>query len=131
MVIKHKCSLHEPVCSSVHLNNKDHSYNGWSNYETWATNLWIGEQEVWSKEVARIILRSKDQREAADRLQEMIEESPNNLQWFIESYAQSSLVSGTDLYKGFNRIDWLEIVEFWWNEDNWSIWAFEMRSDNS
>jgi len=68
MVVQHKA-----VCSSVHLRNKDHSYNGWSNYETWATGLWLDNDPYTSEEVERIAKMKGELYQKIEAMRELVD----------------------------------------------------------
>lgn len=102
-------------------------YNGWKNYETWVTALWIDNdegsykesralvesaridatderEEWWSDEMAanRIIFR------AADFLEAWVEQ---DFQDCVAEMAEGHRVFGDLLGYAFGQVDWYEIAE--------------------
>lgn len=86
-------------------------YNGWTNYETWAVNLWMdneqGSQEYWHGEAKRILdsdeLRDHESQIAAlaDSLKEQHEESLPELTGFA-----ADLLNGA-----MSEVNWYEIAK--------------------
>jgi len=90
------------------------SYEGWSNYETWAVNLWLSNDELSYRTVmewARESRAGEDRHDydeprfrLADRLKETLEEDMPDL--------GASMWSDL-LRAGFAEVDWTEIAESW------------------
>lgn len=81
----------------------DETYNGWANYETWATNLWLSNEEE-TYNLVRTIVRNAGDANPSRLIRESIEEGL----WGDE--APASL--GTDLVRNaLDRVDWPAIVE--------------------
>lgn len=82
----------------------DETYNGWKNYETWATNLWLSNEEE-TYHLVRTLVRGEPLTHLAARL---IRESIEEAMWGDE--APASL--GTDLVRhALDRVDWPAVVE--------------------
>ena len=89
------------------------SYNGWSNYQTWLTNLWMdnseGSQEYY-QEIAQECLdeaegdKQKATRNLAKHLEESHEESMEDLKLSVGVF--SDLLS-----HALGSVDWHEIAE--------------------
>jgi hypothetical protein len=97
-------------------------YQGWTNYETWAVNLWLdneeGSQRYWTRAAEDALeeatddgdpemqetYRSKAVSALANRLQEEIEEGMPDLGCTLWSDLLSAAVS---------EVDWYEIALSW------------------
>lgn len=93
-------------------------YNGWTNYETWATALWIDNEEGSYGEARRIVsevvttaVQSEwDQAHAgrcANALKDWAEE------WFIDPFTEDSPAGlHADLLRAaWSEVNWYEIAE--------------------
>jgi len=72
----------------------DQEYNGWTNYETWATNLWIDEYQMFDAE--------------------NVPESDSCLSDYVEEFVLSKLVDNfaSDLIRcSLGNVNWSEILE--------------------
>lgn len=84
------------------------SYNGWSNYETWLVNLWLGEEDYF------LYLQ--------DLLNEGTEfKSPYQLSLFIKDYIeeQNPLADQCTMYSdllssALSKVDYREIAKHYW-----------------
>ena len=77
-------------------------YNGWVNYETWATYSWMSSDE-WSHHALTSIARSTpDPHTIAERLRDFLRELMPDL---------SGTLWSDLLLTAFDRIDWLEVAE--------------------
>lgn len=47
----------------------DETYNGWKNWETWNTNLWIANEEGWYNEAREIVARHTEEPEEGETLE--------------------------------------------------------------
>lgn len=94
------------------MNRKE--YNGWTNYETWAVNLWMsneqGSSEYWASVADEIsspdspeyIADADTQKHTlADRLKDEHEEALPELQGFASDLLRAA----------FSEVDWREIAE--------------------
>ena len=82
-------------------------YNGWTNYETWAVNLWIDNDGM--DEEVRERVSGLDEYRAGKAIQEMIEEL-NPLA--DEASMFSDLLSGA-----LSEVNWQEIAEHYLEEE--------------
>jgi hypothetical protein len=87
----------------------DATYNGWSNYETWAVNLWIdnseGSQDYWS-ERARECLKDADfdKEEAVSSLADEIENEHEEAMPEVEGVFSDLLRAAV------GSVDWREVA---------------------
>jgi hypothetical protein len=96
-------------------------YNGWTNYPTWAVNLWLGNDEglynMTRERVAEIADETESRSEywtleeshrytAADSLKDMVEELAG------DAYSEASFVSDLLRY-ALGEVDWHEIADAW------------------
>ena len=90
--------------------NKTEEYNGWTNHETWAADLWLSNDEGLYNEVREIVKNSKDEWDAEKSIKEYVEE----LREMVDSGE-----AGEELKLMFNdigslwRVNWGEIAEAW------------------
>lgn len=85
------------------------TYNGWSNYETWVTKLWMDNEEpsyrYWGERVADIRSDEDDRDTAiyvlADALKDEHEEALPELEGFASDLLRAA----------FGEVDWREIAE--------------------
>ncbi len=85
----------------------DTSYNGWTNYETWAVALWMdneqGSQEYWHEQAREMVERHDDPQMRAvlfaDALKEQHEESLPELRGFAADLMNSAMaeVNGREI----------------------------------
>lgn len=79
------------------------TYNGWKNYETWAVNLWLSNDEASYQMVEDIIDEAKSPYDAAQALEIRIED---------DSPLAGSASLYTDLLSAaLSEVDWLGIIE--------------------
>lgn len=90
-------------------------YNGWANYETWVTNLWIdegyagGSEAVFEK--AKELLGDSDPKDATRELTDWLQAA---IEVDLDVLTEGKLTSGlfSDLLgHAMDRIDWREIAE--------------------
>ena len=98
------------------MTESDSSYNGWSNYETWVVNLWLGNDEgsyntcrslaerCFEEAVADEVLSQKERAcyQLANELKEMIEDG--------NPLASEASVYADLLNASFSEINWKEIA---------------------
>lgn len=63
------------MSNTKNIYNKDHSYNGWSNYETWAIALFIDNSECLQNEMIEICNINKDDYNIVYDIKDFIEEN--------------------------------------------------------
>lgn len=87
----------------------DKGYNGWTNYETWATALWIG-NDPGSEETARELTREAkgDAADLARSLREWVDSEPDEGGMIPD--LGSSLAADL-LRAALSEVDWYEIAE--------------------
>ena len=96
-------------------------YNGWTNYETWAVNLWLGNDEssyrwasdsakdIWDQSAADDILSKSEQ--ARYTLSEYLKDQFDN-EDACELLAEASMY--TDLLRAaLSEVRWYEIADAW------------------
>ena len=82
--------------------------HGWTNYETWVTNLWLENEEWAYKTVLSLRKGAKNKWEYADRIREFTE---NLLENDLEGLA-------ADLFShAVSQINWDEIAENYFPEE--------------
>ena len=94
---------------------KDPTYNGWVNYETWADNLWLTNEENTSELLDEITKKADSFKpyQQADMLKDMVQDWMYD---FTDNVYESggSIHSGLfiDLLKaGFDNVNWDAIIE--------------------
>ncbi len=83
-------------------------YNGWTNYPTWATKLWIDNDEGAASEVNDLIKATPSDYEASKLLQSYMEDPATDI--LEDANVNASLMSDLMTY-AFGEVDWVEIVE--------------------
>ena len=84
-------------------------FNGWSNQETWAVNLWITNNQPTYNMVTKLFGYSKDDTDFANSLEKLL--------WILwEGVIPTTVVSENIPMLGVN---WKEIAEVW--EDNFKL----------
>lgn len=97
------------------VKSMDNRYNGWTNYETWVTKLWMdnseGEYHYWRERVAEIAEQTDyDFMEAAYNLSQEIKDA------YEEAIPEVSGVWSDLLRSAFEAVNWYEIAESLLNE---------------
>ena len=87
-------------------------YNGWANYETWAVNLWLTNDEESYNKAQRVVDESEDENEAAENLKEYIENLKRKLYLFIDN---ANLFSDL-LNAAISEVNWHEIAQAFMDE---------------
>ena len=88
--------------------NNTEEYNGWTNHETWAVDLWLSNDEGLYNEVYEIVKNSKDELEAEKSIKD-----------YVEDLRDISRDAGEELKNMFKdigslwRVNWQEIAEAW------------------
>jgi len=91
------------------MQNQDTTYNGWTNYETWAVKLWIdneeGTQRYWeymAREAVRRQYKDRAKCELADELRLEHEEAAPDIAGTVYSDLMNAALSS---------VNWYEIAE--------------------
>jgi hypothetical protein len=92
------------------------TYNGWRNYETWLTNLWLtndqGTYEYW-RDMARAAWRDAEATNILTRQEVARKDLANQLKDETEEYSpcpEAGLYSDL-LNSALSEIDWYEVAE--------------------
>lgn len=84
------------------------TYNGWTNYETWLVNLWLGNEQgtadYWLERARELSGHVYPTRALADELREEIAE---------QSFPEVPGLYGDLLGAALSEVDWREIAEHW------------------
>jgi hypothetical protein len=83
------------------------SYEGWKNYETWATNLWISNEEPTYRHVVALA-SARENDEPYDLSNEIKEFVSDEMMPDLGASLASDLLSAA-----VSEIDWIEIAEHW------------------
>jgi len=92
------------------------SYNGWANYETWAVNLWLSNEQEAYRAIRSLCLSQNDEYKGSQALKEFVEEQTEEL---LDNMTTSNTPEGlqgtfagiiTDIFRAnLHTVDWLEI----------------------
>jgi hypothetical protein len=95
-------------------------YNGWTNRETWATKLWLdNEQEFYYNALSMAEGYHDDQRGLADALEEWVSELLDMEEVLSAPPAQrKELISMSRDIGSLYRVNWWEIAESYLSEMN-------------
>lgn len=88
----------------------DTRYNGWSNYETWAANLWLTNDaggDEWLRDNAQECFEDAE----GDRSEAAIELAGRIESFHDEFYPEVSGLFADLLRSAYDAIDWREIAE--------------------
>ena len=79
-------------------------YNGWNNYETWAVNLWLTNEQSTSEHLTEIAtMENLDVYEKTEKLKAWVES---------EMIPDLGATLASDLLNAaFEEVDWQEIIE--------------------
>lgn len=86
--------------------NQD-TYNGWTNWETWLTNLWLSDDEdTWSQwaNASRIALQSQSVDEARYDVSKQLKES------FSQQVPEQSGLFTDFIIRALREVNWEEIA---------------------
>lgn len=105
------------------------THEGWSNYETWAVQLWIDNTE-WTyeqrREMARETLRAADFAAAADGFGERIKNWVEDNRPRFDETSSTAVGLWTDLLNAaVSEVDWDEIARAWLDEAETEVEAAE------
>jgi len=92
------------------MSDTDDEYEGWTNRETWAVNLWLSNDEGMYNEVNEIVDNAEDREEIENGIREYVE----NLKEFLDSgEACGELRNMFEDIGSMWRVNWEEIAESW------------------
>lgn len=94
-------------------------YNGWTNYETWAANLWIDEgRNYYVERAGEVYAESKadkpftrEERAALDLADILKDEHEEAAQDMLESAKATASLFADILNAGLKEINWYEIAQ--------------------
>ncbi len=89
----------------------DKTYNGWANYETWATALWLANDPGTYENARRIVLTANDAWHAQLDLRYYVEDLPD-----IAAAIESASLASDLLGAALSEINWKEIAEHYRDE---------------
>jgi hypothetical protein len=88
------------------------NYNGWKNRETWATALWLDNEEGTQAGAQRIAELASDKRECADMLEEFVTEMLDMEAVFeLDPASRKERIAMSSDIGSLYRVDWWEIAE--------------------
>lgn len=95
------------------------TYNGWSNYETWAVNLWLSNEEgcyrYWTDRTRELIAECADEDADRSALARLAEEFKGAIH---ESCAIEKASLAADLMNAaLGEVDWCEIARSWIDDE--------------
>ena len=105
----------------------DEKYEGWTNRETWAYNLWLSNEEGTYKtinEMARSAIR-KSKKEAGGNAPMAIGHLSHDLKDFLDEVVEHARDGNAEAFKMVDdigsrwRIDYGEIAKNWINDLGW------------
>ena len=95
------------------------TYNGWSNYETWAVNLWLSNEEgsyrYWTDRTRELIAECADgdaDRSALSRLARELEEAVSE-----ECAIPKASLAADLMNAALGEVDWCEIARSWIDDE--------------
>ena len=94
------------------MTTQDRTYNGWSTYETWLTNLWIQTDHHLHAELHAAVCDADTLFDAKEILQAWID---NEYDLFVEERGQGLF---QDLLQGaLSNVDYYDIAKNWRDEE--------------
>jgi len=95
---------------------KDTRYNGWANYETWAVNLWIENEEPTYDEARDMTREALDENEDEDTATYIL--SKRIKEWVADMTPDlGASLAGDLLGAALSEVRWYEIAEAWVREE--------------
>lgn len=90
----------------------DETYNGWTNYPTWAVNLWLGNDEV----LYNLTVEMAETYAGMNRPTIELADSIKN--WVVNELAPDLGASFAADLLGYalDQVDWLEIATHWYED---------------
>jgi len=106
--------------------NEETGYNGWTNYETWAVNLWVDNEQwsylYWREQAARHRLQAEDSYQVREGLWTKEEATRFNLaDQLLEEITDASPLQEASMYSdllsgALAEVNWVEIADHWLSE---------------
>lgn len=93
----------------------DDTYNGWTNRETWAVNLWTDNEPYLTEqrdEMVRQFSEDSSESEIETATEEWFQEILEELKQLNQSFHTTLLEDIGSLY----RVNWLELGQMWLDE---------------
>jgi hypothetical protein len=95
------------------------NYNGWSNYPTWAVNLWLSNEEGLcnaTRELVASVVHPENEdcivrADVADALRDFVQDLAN------QEYEEASFVQDLLGY-ALAEVSWFEIADAWLEDDS-------------
>jgi hypothetical protein len=84
-------------------------YQGWTNYETWAVNLWLSNEEPLYRDLVDMARDADD----ADELAQSIRSYVDNMAPDLGASLWSDLLTSA-----LGEVDWDEIAKSWWEDEH-------------
>ena len=94
------------------MRNSNEEYNGWTNYETWLVNLWMGQSDYWNDMVADVVKGSDSDTPVLD-IADYLEQSHDNE--YLDLVGNSGVFSDL-IGAALSRVNWKEIAEHYFEE---------------
>lgn len=99
----------------------ENTYNGWANYETWCTNLWLDNEEYtqsYCREVARDNCELHYTDNTEDEKLQAIRDTEDTIKDFVESELIPELqgLAADLLGAALSEVNWREIAEHYVND---------------
>jgi|SRR3990172_2276076 len=97
---------------------REKKHNGWANYETWSTVLWLDNDDGAHYEMRDLARRSLDQNRLAQSIKDYVE----NMVSLDEVSLRTDLLSAA-----LSEVDWYDIARHYWED----YYDDEDESENS
>lgn len=87
------------------------TYNGWKNYETWLTTLWLDNDESTQTDCVQLARRASSTCRLADEIKDYVRELPE----LDEVQERGGFVADL-IGAALSEVDWLEIAEHYYQD---------------
>jgi|GEM_PF-998538 len=95
------------------------TYNGWSNYETWAVNLWLSNEEgsyrYWTDRTRELLAEERAGGESCSTLNRLAEELKESI--CEECELQTACLAADLMTAALGEVDWYEIARSFLDEE--------------